>query len=128
MILLKFRYKLFAMGKNHLGLSTPLPVEGSQGYFYVIQLIPEHTPFRLKVGWTTDLRKRLSQIRTICPKAVLLHWWECQKPDEQNVIDFIDNNLFVFHLSREVIDLPALDSSLGSLIMQIEEFFDAKAS
>ena len=110
--------------KRTADLPEPLEPKGDKGYFYIVELIPEHTPFRIKMGRTTNLRKRLSELRVTCPKAVLLHWWHCEKLDEQKAIDFIDSEILVFHLSGEVIDLPAIDGAIYSLLVCLEEFFD----
>jgi len=107
-------------------LPEVLPADEEQGYLYLVQLIPEHTPFRLKVGWTTNLRQRLRQIRPDCPKAYLLRWWHCKKSDESKAIEYIDNEILVFHLSREVIDLPAIDGSVSGLLVCLEKFFDSR--
>ena len=112
--------------KRKTDFPEPLEPDGDKGYFYVVELIPEHTPFRVKMGWTTSLRKRLSDFRTTCPKVFLLHWWHCEKLDEQKAIDFVDSEILVFHLSGEVIDLPATDGSVAGLVICLEEFFDTR--
>lgn len=42
--------------------------DGEIGYFYLVQLEPEHDNGRFKVGFTTDIEGRLtaSMLRTIC--------------------------------------------------------------
>ena len=40
-----------------------------QGYFYIIQLVPEALPNRVKVGFADNVEKRLAEHRTAAPTA-----------------------------------------------------------
>ena len=42
------------------------------GYFYVIQLVPEALPNRVKIGFADNVEKRLAEHRTAAPTAQLL--------------------------------------------------------
>ena len=42
------------------------------GYFYVIQLVPEALPNRVKIGFADNVEKRLAEHRTSAPTAKLL--------------------------------------------------------
>jgi hypothetical protein len=55
------------------------PMENGDGYFYVIQLIPELDPCRVKLGWTNGLDGRLASHRTAAPTAQLIKAWPCKK-------------------------------------------------
>jgi hypothetical protein len=57
------------------------------GVFYVIQLVPDLDPKRLKLGFAESLEQRLSQHRTAAPTARVLHAWPCKRPWELTAID-----------------------------------------
>jgi hypothetical protein len=57
------------------------------GFFYVIQLVPELDPRRLKLGFAESLEQRLSQHRTAAPTARVLHAWPCKRSWESTAID-----------------------------------------
>jgi hypothetical protein len=57
------------------------------GVFYVIQLVPELDPRRLKLGFAESLEQRLSQHRTAAPTARVLHAWPCKRSWELTAID-----------------------------------------
>ena len=57
---------------------SPIPSAYSQGgYFYIIQLIPELSPGRVKLGFASDVSARLCDHRTAAPTAVLLKSYPC---------------------------------------------------
>jgi len=57
------------------------------GVFYVIQLVPDLDPKRLKLGFAESLEQRLAQHRTAAPTARVLRAWPCKRPWETAVID-----------------------------------------
>jgi hypothetical protein len=57
------------------------------GVFYVVQLVPELDPNRVKLGFADDAAARLSQHRTAAPTAKLLKTWPCKRGWEWTVID-----------------------------------------
>jgi hypothetical protein len=58
-----------------------------EGWFYLIQLEPEHDPGRYKVGFTTDLDGRLRHHRCSAPFATYLNTWPCKRLWERAAID-----------------------------------------
>ncbi len=62
------------------------------GVFYVIQLVPELDPQRLKLGFAENLANRLSQHRTVAPTATLLKSWPCKRSWETTVMDALTVN------------------------------------
>ncbi len=59
-------------------------VEGwGWGYFYVIQLVPEALPNRVKIGIADSVEKRLAEHRTAAPTAKLLKSWPCKRSHRQ---------------------------------------------
>jgi hypothetical protein len=59
------------------------------GYFYLIQLVPEALPNRLKIGFTDNVDKRLAEHRTAAPTAKLLKTWPCKRSWDYAVMDSI---------------------------------------
>lgn len=57
------------------------------GVFYVIQLVPDLDPKRLKLGFAESLEQRLSQHRTAAPTARALRACPCKRPWEMTAID-----------------------------------------
>ncbi|MDM8006048.1 MAG: hypothetical protein QUV05_07875 [Phycisphaerae bacterium] len=57
------------------------------GAFYVIQLVPDLDPKRIKLGFAENLEQRLSQHRTAAPTARVLRAWPCKRSWELTAID-----------------------------------------
>jgi hypothetical protein len=57
------------------------------GHFYVIRLVPELDPRRVKLGFADDVGIRLAQHRTAAPTAVLVKHWPCKRSWEGTAID-----------------------------------------
>jgi hypothetical protein len=72
------------------------------GVFYVIQLIPEALPNRLKIGYTDNLEQRLADHRTAAPTARVLASWPCKRSWDYAAMDsitregcaWVDNEVF----------------------------------
>jgi hypothetical protein len=61
------------------------------GVFYVVQLVPELDPNRVKLGFADDAAARLAQHRTAAPTARLVKTWPCKRSWEYTVIDALSN-------------------------------------
>lgn len=59
------------------------------GYFYMIQLIPEEVPNRVKIGYTDNLETRLREHQTSAPTAKFLGHWKCKRSWDQAAMDSI---------------------------------------
>jgi hypothetical protein len=57
------------------------------GVFYVVQLVPELDPNRVKLGFADDADARLAQHRTSAPTAKLVKTWPCKRSWEFTAID-----------------------------------------
>jgi hypothetical protein len=57
------------------------------GFFYLIQLEPEHDSGRFKVGFTMDLDGRLQKHRCSAPFARYVASWSCRRVWERAAID-----------------------------------------
>jgi len=66
--------------------SSNKPVDNGKGYFYIIQVIPEFAPNRVKLGYAHDTLTRLKAHQTAAPTAILVHSWPCRESWEQVAI------------------------------------------
>jgi len=48
------------------------------GHFYLVRLVPDLDPNRVKLGFTTSLEARLAAHRTAAPTAELVRCWPCR--------------------------------------------------
>jgi hypothetical protein len=67
------------------------------GFFYIIQLEPEHDPGRFKVGFTMDLDGRLRKHRCAAPFAQFLKTWPCKRAWERAAIDAVTEGCQQLH-------------------------------
>lgn len=88
------------------------------GVFYVIQLVPDLDPKRLKLGFAESLEQRLSQHRTAAPTARVLRAWPCKRPWELTAIDALTREGCRLILN-EVFECDALDT----LVKRGDAFF-----
>jgi hypothetical protein len=49
------------------------------GYFYLIQLLPDEIPDRIKIGYTNNLDQRLADHRVTNPTLKLVKSWSCKR-------------------------------------------------
>jgi hypothetical protein len=59
------------------------------GFFYLIQLIPELFPDRVKIGYSDNLETRLREHQTSAPTARCIKSWECKRAWDQAAMDSI---------------------------------------
>jgi hypothetical protein len=57
------------------------------GVFYVVRLVPDLDPKRLKLGFAENLNQRLARHRTAAPTARVLRAWPCRRAWELTSID-----------------------------------------
>ncbi len=57
----------------------------SDGFFYLIQPVPEFNLNRIKLGFSKKPSRRLKEHRCICPNAIFVKKWKCKKEDETPV-------------------------------------------
>lgn len=62
------------------------PVENGTGVLYVVQIMPDADPSRIKLGYATDAQRRLASYRTISPTAAIVQTWPCRVSWEQAAI------------------------------------------
>ena len=59
------------------------------GYFYIVQLVPEALPERVKIGFTDNLDNRLAEHRCAAPTARLVQSWPCKRSWDYAAMDSI---------------------------------------
>jgi hypothetical protein len=59
------------------------------GWFYLVQVEPEHDPGRFKVGFASNMTERLRQHKCAAPFARLVEKWPCLRKWEQTAIDCV---------------------------------------
>jgi hypothetical protein len=93
------------------GASSSPSFSDDVGYFYVIQLEPDHDPGRFKVGFTTELDGRLQKHRCSAPFARYLKSWPCRRVWERAAIDCVTDGCERIH--TEVFRTASLDIAAG---------------
>jgi len=87
------------------------------GFFYLIQLEPDHDPGRFKLGFTMDLDGRLQKHRCSAPFANYIGTWPCKRVWERAAIDCVTNGAEQLH--TEVFRA----TSLEQIAAQAKSFF-----
>lgn len=95
-----------------------IPQCNDDGYFYVVQVIPEFDPNRVKLGFTNDIMGRLDAHRTAAPTAQLSKHWNCHRTWEVAAAASITRE--DCHLiANEVYECGSLDT----LLIRADDFF-----
>ncbi len=87
------------------------------GYFYIIQLVPEALPNRIKLGYADDAKQRLREHQTSAPTAQIIGQWPCKRYWEQTAIDSITREKCKLVLNE------VYESDIEELLRRVEEFF-----
>jgi len=107
----------FSVGRQRGAAITSQDAENG-GCFYVIQLVPEFEPNRIKLGFSTNIDKRLASYRTIAPTARLVKTWPCRFSWEQAAMACAVGDQCK-RIGAEVYDCTDLDS----VIARLDQFF-----
>jgi hypothetical protein len=59
------------------------------GYFYLVQLVPEALPNRVKLGFADNVERRLAEHQTAAPTAKVLKSWPCKRSWDFAAMDSI---------------------------------------
>lgn len=87
-----------------------VPIEPAEvGVFYIIQLVPDLSPLRLKLGFTDALPRRLSEYLTANPTAQVYASWPCRRPWEAAAIASV-TRIGCRFIGGEVYDCEALEA------------------
>lgn len=71
------------------GFTGRVVADNGEGWFYIIQLIPEFNPLRVKLGFASNVQNRLQAHRTAAPTARLVKAWQCKRVWERAATDSI---------------------------------------
>lgn len=103
--------------QGYLGSHKPV-VDLGKGFFYIIQIMPDLVPERVKLGYATDCQSRLQSYLTVSPTARLLHCWPCASVWEQTAIASL-TRMGCRRVGGEVFDCDCLEA----LIDRGDSFF-----
>lgn len=93
-----------------------------EGLFYILQLVPDLRPERVKFGWTQQsLQGRLRPYRTAAPTFTLAGAWPCLGQWEQAVMVAVTDPRDT-RVGREVWDV----ADLGALLERTDGFFASR--
>jgi len=95
----------YAVGK-HPGKAI---IDNNCGWFYIIQLVPELEPGRVKLGFAGDVDARLQAHKTAAPTAELLKAWPSKRSWEPAIIASLTREHCEL-ISDEVFTVDDLDS------------------
>lgn len=104
--------------REGFGLKGVTPIENGEGYFYVIQLIPELAPNRVKLGFAADVATRLQSHRTAAPTAQIVKAWHCKRSWEVAAMASL-TRIESALIANEVYEC----TDLASLISRGDDFF-----
>lgn len=88
------------------------------GFFYVIQLEPEHDSGRFKVGFAANISERLRAHRCSAPYATVLKQWKCRRTWERTAIDCVTVGCDKLHTEVFRAD------SLTDVVARCDSFFE----
>jgi hypothetical protein len=99
-------------------LGTAKAVVKEAGFFYVIRLVPELAPRRIKLGFADDVAIRLGQHRTAAPTAAIVKCWPCKRSWESTAIDCL-SGVGCRLILNEVFECEDIDA----LVARGDQFF-----
>ena len=66
--------------RQQQGFSQQTPVaNGTDGFLYIVQVVPELSSTRVKLGFASNAQDRLASHRTSAPTAILIKTWPCKR-------------------------------------------------
>lgn len=86
----------------------------SNGYFYVVRLMPDLAPNRIKFGFADYIQSRMSAHRTTCPKLEIVQTWPCLRAYESTAIAVAVNGGSTLY-GGEVYDVESVDEVVNRL-------------
>jgi len=89
----------------------------TRGYFYILQLVPEAVPHRVKLGYTDSLAGRLAEHQTSAPTARFVAHWPCRRSWEQAAIDSMTREGCVLVMNE------VYEGDIEGIRKRAEEFF-----
>jgi len=102
----------FVLGKIGTGSGS------GNGWFYIIQVVPDLAPNRIKLGFSTNVDARLQAHRTAAPTASLIETWVCKRTWERAAMDSATKTDCQL-IANEVFECGDIDN----LVSRCEQFF-----
>jgi len=112
---LKSHFESKKASKNHVQQEYTLQ---RFGYFYVIQLVPEALPDRVKLGYTDNIEQRLNEHQTSAPTANIIGHWRCKRYWEQAAMDSITRK------DCHLVMNEVYEGDIEGFLSRAKEFFD----
>lgn len=113
--------KLIASYETRRGSVAAIEVDETKfdryGSFYVIQLVPEALPNRVKLGYADNVNQRLNEHRTAAPTAKLLKSWPCKRSWDYAAMDSITREGCKLVLNE------VYEGDINGFLVRAEQFF-----
>ena len=87
------------------------------GFFYLIQLEPDHDAGRFKLGFAANVNERLRSHKCSAPFSILIKSWPCKRIWERTAIDCVTHDCEQLH--TEVFRT----SSIDDVVAKCDTFF-----
>lgn len=97
---------------------TAQVIDNNAGFFYVVVLMPDLAPNRIKIGFANSIQSRLSAHRTTCPQLELIKSWPCQRNFEAAAIAAAINDDCMLY-GGEVYDTQSIEK----VVNRLDSFF-----
>jgi hypothetical protein len=90
--------------------------------YYAVQMLPELAPRRIKFGFTTSMRSRMTEYTRTSPESRVLNMWPCYSVREEK---FMHKQLesVATRINEELFDVPCYETAkklIGSHDLQVE--------
>jgi hypothetical protein len=95
------------------------PIISGKGFFYVVRIVPDLAPNRVKLGFATDVTSRMLSHRVAAPTAELIKKWACDRTWEQCAIASV-SRIGCKHVGGEVFDCDSVEE----IVKRANEFFN----
>ncbi len=87
------------------------------GFFYIIQLVPEALPNRVKIGFADNVERRLTEHHTAAPTARVVKAWPCKRSWDYAAMDSITKEGCKLVLNE------VFEGDINGFIERAEKFF-----
>jgi hypothetical protein len=87
------------------------------GHFYIIQLVPEALPNRVKIGFADNVERRLAEHHTAAPTARLVKAWPCKRSWDYAAMDSVTREGCKLVLNE------VFEGDVGGFVERAEKFF-----
>lgn len=93
-------------------------VDDGSGILYLIRLMPDIAPNRIKIGFATSLNSRLQSHRCTCPQLEVVKTWDCHRTFELAAMAAATNGGARLY-GGEVYDVE----SVADVVTKLDAFF-----